>query len=384
LSESHPVRAENGADDNSFEQSKGRSRVLTNSIPTAVALVGPDLQICTSNDQFMQLNLFAVNAKPCYLTDVLGDSDELHDMCKRAFEGEYFRFNFVIEDINGEKHTCEISMGPELNQKVNEEKIFIIIVDISEEVEDHRNSFQNRSALAEVQRMSLVGGIAAGLTHELAQPLAAIGGYAAGGVRRLQSGNASHDDLAVLMQKISHQVERAGKTLRLMCDFSQKHSDQMTVFDINMLIAETCNVLDRELRIKNIKIEQILCDGLGAVQGDRAQIQQVLVNLIQNSVEEISGQSEIEGEITIGSEASEAGTLMIKITDNGQGFDDQLISNAFAPFYTRKKGGAGMGLTISETIIEGHEGEIWIDPNFTDGALVIFSLPTLENSNDIG
>ncbi len=315
------------------------------------------------------------------LTSMLGDTAELQEKCMRAFKGEFFRFETIVQDEQGSSTTYEVSLGPRSDAGSAPIQIFALIIDVSKEAESHYDLFRNRAALAEVQRMSLVGGIAAGLTHEMAQPLAAIGGYAAGGVRRLQSGSTNHNDLVVLLQKINKQVERAGNTLRLMCDFSQKRNDQLGWFDANRLVEETCNIMKHELRIKNANIDYNLADEIPQIWGDRAQIQQVLVNLIQNSVEAFDVQKDIDGEVMITSEVQEAGGLNVIVVDNGPGLDEDLVSNAFAPFYTRKPGSAGMGLTICETIIDSHEGKIWIESSGPGGAKVSFFLPRAASSD---
>ena len=297
----------------------------------------------------------------------------------------YSRFDAQLKNQDRDIIDVEITIQVLRQPDKSEDDFIWIIHDLSEckVVENHHDMLQNRSVLAEVQRMSLVGGIAAGLTHELAQPLAAIGGYAAGGIRRLKSGNASHGDLEILLQKINRQVDRAGNTLRLMCDFSQKQSDKPEFFDINALVEETCHILKHELRIKNVRITHKLSDGLPKIRGEKTQIQQVLVNLIQNSVEEIDGNNLESGEITISSETLQSEELKISVMDNGPGFDSRLIANVFAPFFTRKQGSAGMGLTICETIIEGHDGRITIGSSSTGGAMVEFFLPVVSDSSEL-
>jgi len=349
-----------------------------NHIPAAAALIDRNFGIVAANDLFSRLELFDDPINTRKVTDALGDPVELRRQLEKAFQGESVRLELLIPDKTQVSRTFEIFLGQGVSNGVHPDYVFVLMIDISDVVGRRDQVLRSRIALAQVERTNLVREIASGLAHELAQPLTAIEGYASGGVQRMQSGQASDTDLIAPLQKISDQVDRAGTLLRTICDMSQTRSRRMQYFDIDGLIEETTNILRHELYSHETVIDHDLNGSLPKIKGDRAQVQQVLLNLIQNSLDVVDDKRpDGAKKITVSSVGIENG-IEISVADDGPGFDEELRPKAFDPFITCNSDKTGMGLTICETIIGYHDGKIWIEPSITNGAIVRFRLP-IEN-----
>jgi signal transduction histidine kinase len=130
-----------------------------------------------------------------------------------------------------------------------------------------------------------------------------------------------------------------------------------------------------------ISVNTRLMDGLVPVQGDRVQLQQVLVNLILNAVEAMSSVEDGARELSIRTEQSQPGGILVAVRDSGPGIDAVNLERVFEPFYTTKTSGVGMGLSICQTIINGHGGRLWMSANEPRGAVFQFTLPAAQEDS---
>ena len=138
----------------------------------------------------------------------------------------------------------------------------------------------------------------------------------------------------------------------------------------------------RSAMAKNrIVLSTHLMDGLAPVQGDRVQLQQVLVNLILNAVEAMSSVEDGTRNLSLRSEQSQTGGILVAVRDSGPGIDPASIERVFEPFYTTKASGIGMGLSICRTIINGHGGRLWMSANEPRGAVFQFTLPAAQENS---
>lgn len=239
--------------------------------------------------------------------------------------------------------------------------------------EEEARTLQDR--MAEVDRFSLMGEMAAGLAHEINQPLSAITTYAQAAARFLAQEAVDLEALKETSQKISEQAIRAGQIIQNLRTFVSKQEIKEDCLDLNDVVGNVLNLIEADARAEGIVVTTEYEDDLPAVTGDAVQIQQVLLNLTRNAVDAMQeGLHKAEG-IRLTTERGEGDTVRVVVADRGHGISQQLAESVFHPFVTTKREGLGVGLAISRTIIQAHGGELYHRPNPEGGAIFGFSLP---------
>lgn len=252
--------------------------------------------------------------------------------------------------------------------------------DISERKRIEEKAHQHEAELAHFGRLSTLGEMAAGLAHELNQPLSAIMNRAE---TCLAHADATGQDAAKLRSNIGEiitQTERASQIIRRLRDFVRRKKPRTSSTCINTLIREVHEFVAAEARHKKVAIRLELADDLSAVSADSIQIEQVVLNLIRNALEAMDDSSRRERRLTIQTSSSGDDLLEISVSDTGPGLAPDSMHRIFDAFFTTKPDGMGMGLSISRTIIEAHGGRLWASSNPGAGATFHFSLPVQKRS----
>ncbi|WP_328988056.1 PAS domain-containing sensor histidine kinase [Thiorhodovibrio winogradskyi] len=237
-----------------------------------------------------------------------------------------------------------------------------------------QESRQHQAELVHVCRLSTMGEVATGMAHELNQPLAAIVNYAKGASRRLQGGIGETDALVAAMSQISSQAERAGEIIRRLRALVGKQPPIRSRADLNHLVREVCGFVEFETERLAVSIELDLAEGEIPVDVDLVQIEQVLLNLVRNALDALSEQPSETRRLAIATRVSDS-TAWVSVADNGPGIPSSRMARLFDPFFTTKETGMGMGLPISQTILDNHEGRIWAESSPGQGACFFISLP---------
>ena len=234
-----------------------------------------------------------------------------------------------------------------------------------------------QSEFVHVSRLSAMGEMAATLAHELNQPLAAMMNYAQATRRMLQSSAAEDTARPVeLMTKAVEQANRAGEIIRRLRNFVAQGETDRSLDDISDVVNEACALALVGARSEGVETTMALAADLPEVLMDRIQIQQVLVNLIRNSLDATIDQD--KRAISVRTALSGDNALEASVADNGPGLDKAVAERLFQPFNSSKTDGMGIGLSISRTIIEQHGGRIWATPNDGGGVIFSFTLPIEE------
>lgn len=243
-----------------------------------------------------------------------------------------------------------------------------------------QESRQHQSELVHVCRLSTMGEVATGMAHELNQPLSAIVNYANGASRRLQGGSDDTEALVDAMRHISAQAQRAGEIIRRLRALVGKQPPIRSVVDLNYLVREVCSFVEFETGKLDLQIDLQLADGEIPVNVDLVQIEQVLLNLVRNGLDALEGRPPGERALAIGTRI-EDGFALVSVRDNGSGIPPERMQHLFDPFYTTKETGMGMGLPISQTILENHDGEIRAESEPDVGTLFLVRLPIAPVAN---
>jgi PAS domain S-box-containing protein len=251
----------------------------------------------------------------------------------------------------------------------------VIATDITESRQIEDENLRQQVRLEQTSRLISMGEMASTLAHELNQPLAAISNYAMGCVSRLESGKYNGEDLLAAMQKASFQAERAGKIVRRMRDFVRKSEPNRASVPLADIVDEAIGFADIEARKVGIDIRVDIPQALPPVYADRIMIEQVLLNLVKNGIEAMAQTPRQRRQLTVTAHRNEDTQIEVEVRDHGHGIAEGETERLFLPFFTTKTQGMGMGLNICRTIVEFHNGRLWVEPNPEGGTVFRFTLP---------
>lgn len=251
-----------------------------------------------------------------------------------------------------------------------------IIRDLSAEKAAEEEGRKLKDRLAEVDRFSLMGEMAAGLAHEINQPLSAIATYAQAGERLMAQEKVDMEALKETWPKISDQALRAGQIIRKLRSFVSKQEVREDRLDINKVVNDVLNLIEADARAEGITVTTEYAAELPPIMGDAVQLQQVLLNLTRNAVDAMRDGLHQEEGIRIRTErVDDSQAVRVAVVDRGHGVSQQLADSIFHPFVTTKPDGLGVGLAVSRTIIQAHGGDLYYKPNPEGGSTFGFSLP---------
>ncbi len=229
--------------------------------------------------------------------------------------------------------------------------------------------------LTHVSRVATMGELTASLAHELNQPLEAIAANAVAVGYFLDGERPNSDEARAALVDISDEARRAGQVIRRMRALLEKGEQERSPLHMNGLVEEVVVLLRKEAILSNTLFEMDLDPDLSLVEGDRIQLQQVLMNLLLNSIDATQDDSAAPRRVTIRTCNRGAEEAEVVVLDEGVGLEPSIAENMFDPFFTTKPNGLGMGLSISRSIIEAHSGRLWAEQNPDGGAAFHFALP---------
>jgi len=229
--------------------------------------------------------------------------------------------------------------------------------------------------MLQVSRLATIGEMAAGVAHELNQPLTAIANYAQACDRLLARPTANHEDIHTALREIAAQAVRAGDILRRLRTLARSQPMRRAPADINEMIEEVRDLLTADANAHRGVLRFELAPALPPVSIDSAQLQHVIMNLVRNGLEaQADGPAEAR-ELCIRTGLSAGGEVEITIADNGPGLSEQALARLFDPFFSTKPEGTGLGLAISNTVVRAHDGALGHRPNQPRGACFFIRLP---------
>jgi C4-dicarboxylate-specific signal transduction histidine kinase len=232
-----------------------------------------------------------------------------------------------------------------------------------------------RSELARVARVTSLGALTASITHEVSQPVFGIITNASTCLRMLTADPPNIDGAVETVRRTIRDGNRASEVItRLRAMFSKKDPTNESV-DLNEATREVIALSSNELKRSRVILRPEFSDDLPQVTGDRIQLQQVILNLLLNASDAMSGVHDRPRQLLVKTERDEADCVRMTVQDSGVGVEPQSVDKLFEAFYTTKNGGMGIGLSVSRSIIENHRGRLWAEPNDGPGATFSFSIP---------
>jgi PAS domain S-box-containing protein len=242
--------------------------------------------------------------------------------------------------------------------------------------EEHERLRQLESDLAHMNRLSMMGELAASLAHEIAQPIATARNNARAAMHFLDRSPPDPDHVKEALACVVDDADRAGEILDRIRDHIKKAPPRKERVDLNHAITDVIALAQGVIIENGVSVQTRLTDGLPHVQADCVQVLQVVLNLILNAVEAMSSVKKGVRELAISTEQHQADGVLVAVRDSGPGIDPGHLDRVFDAFYTTKSSGVGMGLSICRSIINTHGGRLWADVNASGGALFQFTLPS--------
>ena len=260
-----------------------------------------------------------------------------------------------------------------------------LIQDVTQRRASEEALVKARSELAQVARVTTLTTLTASIAHEVNQPLSGIVTNASTCLRMLSSDPPNIEGARETARRTIRDGNRASDVItRLRTLFSKKEAT-FELLDLNDALREVIALCRGELQRNRIILRAELAADLPRVRGDRVQLQQVILNLLRNGAESMHGLEDRAGELLISTSHEAPDSVLVSVKDAGVGFDSDALDKLFEPFYTSKADGMGIGLSISRSIIEGHDGRLWAVRNDGPGATFCFSIPCIsKNSSSSG
>ena len=286
----------------------------------------------------------------------------------QPFEKEYFR-------KDGSRMPVLIG-GALFEESGNEGVAFVL--DLSERKRAEEAHRELESELAHMNRLSVMGELAASLAHEITQPIASARNNARAALNFLDRQPPDLGEVREALDSVVGDADRAGAIIGRIRDQMKKAPPQKYRFDLNEAINEVIVLARGEITKNGVSVDTHLTEEALSVEGDRVQLQQVILNLVMNAVEAMGSVQEGPRELSISTEQTQANGLLVAVRDTGPGIDAKHLERVFEAFYTTKSSGVGMGLSICRSIIDAHGGRLWTDANAPRGAVFQFALPRAE------
>jgi C4-dicarboxylate-specific signal transduction histidine kinase len=224
-------------------------------------------------------------------------------------------------------------------------------VDVSARKQAELETLRQRTELAHLSRVTMLGELSGSMAHELNQPLAAILNNAHAAIRFLAHDQIDLDDLRAMLKEIVQQDERAGEVIRRLRLLFKKGEVQQLPLDLNAVVLEVLKLIPSDLVNQNVIMHTELAAELPLVKGDRVQFQQVLLNLVMNACDAMHGNPRADRRLLVRTELCADKTVRVTVADNGVGMVPEKLEQVFMPFYTTKPHGLGLGLSVCRTII---------------------------------
>jgi two-component system sensor kinase FixL len=293
-------------------------------------------------------------------------------LAKGAWEGE-----ITSTRKDGQRVTVTSRWSLSRDRSGNPKMVLVTNNDITAARQAEDALHRSQVELAHITRVSTLGELAASIAHEVNQPLAAITTNAEAGLRWLNREVPDLGEVRSAISRISSEAQRASEVIKRIRALSRKSEPQHLPLDLGEVVDESLGLLKRELAQQNVSLQLELETGLPVVQGDRVQLQQVIINLVMNGVQAMSRVHETKRLMLI-KLGRVADQLILEIHDSGPGIRDQDIAKLFTAFFTTKEEGLGMGLSICRSIVEAHGGHIDAHNHPEGGAVLQIALPVAE------
>jgi PAS domain S-box-containing protein len=356
-------------------------RSAIDGIPGFVAILAPNGEIESVNRQIVEyFGLPLEELKNRVSNEMIHNEDRsrVAEAFTRSIAcGCPFHFELRNQRFDGEYRWFDVHGAPIRDDSGRITRWSVLLTDIEDRTQALARLQQTQSNFAHVNRVSMVGELASSLSHEIIEPIASARNNACAARNFLATQPPDLREVNQALASVVDDVDRAGEIIYRIREHIQKSPPRKAHFDLNAAINEVI-ILARSAIIRNgVWVHSRLADGLLPVEGDRIQLQQVVLNLVLNAVEAMGSVESGARDLSISTEQAHT-DVIVAVRDSGPGIDPDHLDRVFEAFYTTKPSGTGMGLSICRSIIDAHGGRLWAEANEHRGALFQFTLPGAE------
>lgn len=370
-----------------LRESEGRYRTLIENIAIGICQVAQDGHFISVNQKMCDILGYSRNALLSMNFMDLTHPEE------RAAATETFshlikgqRSHITVE----RRYTCQdgrmIWGVITASSDATDGNLMVVFEDVTERKNAEIEAESHRNQLAHTARLNVLGELAAGMAHEINQPLTAISAYAQACRRNVKSGKANEESIVSDLTKIVAQTSRAAGILQWIRAFTKKRGAEKSLYNLNDAISNTISTLMHPGQRQNIDIVLELDESLSDIWADQIQIEQMVINLVLNGIEAMQAQKSSDKRILIKTSAgqveNQANNAEILIQDNGPGMSRDVMEKMAEPFYSTKVDGMGLGVTISKSIAESHGGKLTISSEPREGTTCLIQLPIEDGQHD--
>jgi PAS domain S-box-containing protein len=363
-----------------LRESERSSRSAIDGIAGLVAVMAPNGEVETVNRQCLEYFGRSLEELKSWGTNDAVHPEDLPrvlELFKRGMaSGIPFNFELRLRRFDGEYRWFDSRGVPIRDDSGRIARWYVLLTDIEDRTRALARLDQMQSDFAHMNRVSMMGELAASLSHEITQPIAAARNYARAALNFLDQQPPDLGEVKKQLGRVVGAADRSGEIIERIRDHIKKAPPRKTRFDLNHAIDEVIVLARSAITRNGVSVQTLLAEGLAAVQGDRVQLQQVVLNLVLNAVEAMGSVEARTRELLISTEQAKG--VLVAVRDSGPGIDPENLERVFEAFYTTKTSGMGMGLSICRSIIDAHGGRLWAGVNRPRGAVFQFTLPDAE------
>jgi PAS domain S-box-containing protein len=358
-------------------RSEQRLRLITNALPVLIAYVDSEQRYRFNNDAYK--TWFGISAEEALgrtIREMVGERlyRSVRPYLEKALAGEQVRYAQDLELGEGRTVSVEAIYVPDMDERGAVRGLYILVMDVTERNLARQESKRLQDELLHAGRISTMGELAGALAHEINQPLSAIMSNAQAASRYLNGPSLDMDEIREILQDIVKEDARAGEVINRLRALLKKEKSKFEPIDLNLILREVIDLLHSDAVIRDVTVSTELDPSLPLVSGDRIQLQQVALNLMLNAFEAMNERPNGKRRVLIRAGRKDD-QVLVSVADSGKGILIGETEKIFKPFYTSKPQGLGMGLSICRSIINSHQGRLWVENNPDGGATFCFSLP---------
>jgi PAS domain S-box-containing protein len=347
-------------------------------LPDLVSIIGLDYRYRRANPTYERVWRIPVEKViGMHVGDVVGREtfDRVVKLnLDRCFTGEEVTFAEWFNNPGGRKYWV-VTYSPLKLESERVDAALAVARDLTEQTLASEKLRDARIELAHVNRVATIGQLTASIAHEVNQPVGALVTNAHAAMRLLRAEPPDLNQVREALDDIIKDGRRVSDVIQRIRALVRKAPAQADELDINEAISETIALARSEILRNGVSLQIQLATDLPPIRGDRVQLQQVIMNLVMNAVEVMSSVAEGARELQIGTDKDGQDSISITVSDSGPPLNPECLNRFFEAFYSTKPTGMGIGLSICRSIIEAHEGRIWVTANVPRGATLCISLP---------
>jgi PAS domain S-box-containing protein len=364
--------------ENALRQSERKLRLVIDTIPAMAWIVLPTGAVAFMNQRWLEYSGLSLEEAIKEPTRTMHPEDiprVMERWSRDMAAGHPFEDEMRLRRADGEYRWFLVRTVPLLDERGNIIEWYGTSTDIEDQKRAEEALRETQALLARVARVSIVGELTASIAHEVNQPLGGIVTNAEAALNWVSDDRPNLKEAREALQRIIRDGTRASEVVARIRSLLKNGKPNKTRFGLDQIIREIIALTKSEARRRRVSVQTRLGPNLPQVTADRVQVQQVLMNLVMNSLDALSGVPDRPRVLRIQADTDAPRSVRVEVQDTGIGIDPHLMKNIFEPFHTTKPHGLGLGLSISRSIIEAHGGRLRAIHNDGPGATFQFTLP---------